>query len=237
MADRIWGLATAIGAALVGALVAISAMLWLHPATQGASDVRGYLLAHPEVVSEAMDRLQQKQSGSVVAANRAAIVAAFPGAVAGDPRGDVTLTEYYDYACGYCRQTVGDIDRLVHTDPRLRVVFKELPILSPLSDQAARLSLAAAKNGRFAMFHHALFDAGQLTRETLAAAAHAAGIDPAQADAPDIAREVEGTMETARALKLNGTPSFVIGDQLLAGAVGYDQLKAAVDEARAHAAT
>ncbi len=232
MSERLWGLATAIGAAAVGALVAISAMLWLRPAA-GGGDVRGYLLAHPEVISEAMDRLQQKETGSTVVANRTAIVAAFPGATAGNPRGDVTLTEYYDYACGYCRQTVGDIDRLVRDDPRLRVVFKELPILSPLSDQAARLSLAAAKSGRFAVFHHTLFDAGQLTQETMGAAAHAAGIDPAQADAPDIAREVEATMATARALKLNGTPSFVIGDQLLAGAVGYDQLKAAVDQARA----
>jgi protein-disulfide isomerase len=233
MNERLWGLGTAVGAAAVGALVAISAMLWLRPPAQPTADVRGYLLSHPEVISEAMDRLQQKETGSTVAANRDAIVAAFPGAVAGNPRGDVTLTEYYDYACGYCRQTVSDIDRLVQDDPRLRVVFKELPILSPLSDQAARLSLAAAKAGRFAAFHHTLFDAGQLTSETMGAAAHAAGVDAVQADTPDIAREVETTMETARALKLNGTPSFVIGDQLLAGAVGYDQLKAAVDQARA----
>jgi protein-disulfide isomerase len=232
MSERVWGLLTALACALTGAAVAVAVMLAHPPMGRGGEDFHAWLLDHPEAITEAMDRLQEKQTASLVSANRDAITTAFAGATAGNARGDVTLTEYYDYACGFCRQTVGDIDRLVATDPKLRVVFKEVALLSPLSDQAARLGLAAAKAGRFGAYHHALFNAGELSEGSMAAAARAAGVPFAAADAPDIAREMQDNMDTVRALHITGTPSFVIGDQLISGAVGFDQLKAAVAEAR-----
>lgn len=217
-------------AALAGAVVAGGAVLVLRPAAP-ADAVRTYLLNHPEVIPEAMDRLQQKQTAALVAANREAIVTPFPGAVAGNPKGDVTVTEFYDYACGYCRAAVADVDRLIAGDPKVRVVFKEMPVLSPLSDRAARVSLAAAKAGHFGIFHHALYAAGPLDEATLAAAAAKAGVSP-DADGPDIGREIDTSIGTVRALRLSGTPTFVVGDRLLPGAVGYESLKAAVDAAR-----
>lgn len=222
-----------LGAALAGGAGAAAVMLALAPGSSGGAGVRDYILAHPELIPEAMDRLQNNQNAALVAANAEQIRVPFAGAQAGNRQGDVTVTEYYDYACGYCRQSVGDLDRLVAADPGVRVVYKEMPVLSPLSDRAARVSLAAAKAGRFAAFHHTLFSAGMLDDSSLARAAAVAGVDPAAADGADIAREVEASLATARALRFSGTPVFVVGDKVLPGAVGYAAIKTAVDEARA----
>jgi protein-disulfide isomerase len=221
------------GAAALGAVVAGGAMIALRPAA-APDAVRTYLLAHPEVIPEAMQRLQDKQNAGLVAANATQIRTPFAGAVAGNPKGDVTVTEFYDYACTYCRAAVADVDRLVKSDPQVRVVFKEMPVISPLSDQAARVSLAAAKAGNFAAFHHALYAAGTLDETTLADAARKAGVDQAAAEAPDIGREVDASLDVVRALKLSGTPTFIIGDRILPGAIGYDRLKEAVADARAN---
>jgi len=230
-------LAGGLAAAAVGAIVAVVATHGLDrgapdPAATGAI-VHSYLLDHPEVITEAMDRLQDKQTGTLIDAHRAAIETPFAGATAGNPKGDVTLVEYFDYACGYCRATVGDVDKLVANDPGVRVVFKELPILSPWSAAAAKLSLVAAQTGKFGAFHHTLYAAGPLDAEKVAQAGASAGLDAHAAESPAIATEIETNLETARALRLSGTPTFVVGDQLLAGAVGYQSLKDAVDKARA----
>jgi protein-disulfide isomerase len=232
-------LAGGLAAAAVGAIVAVVATHGLDrgagpstPATTGAS-VQAYLADHPDALSEAVGRYQDKQTGGLIDAHRAAIETPFAGASAGNPKGDVTLVEYFDYACGYCRVSVGDIDRLVAADPGLRVVFKELPILSPWSGAAAKLSLAAAQAGKFGAFHHALYAAGSLDADKVARIAAAAGVDPAAAARPAIAAEIRTNLETAGALHLSGTPTFVVGDQLLAGAVGYQALKDAIDKARA----
>ena len=231
-------LAGGLTAAAVGALIAVVAVVGFDragapdPAATGAI-VHSYLLDHPEVITEAMDRLQDKQTGALIDAHRTAIETPFAGAIAGNPKGDVTLVEYFDYACGYCRATVGDVDKLVASDPGVRVVFKELPILSPWSADAAKLSLVAAQAGKFVAFHHALYGAGPLDAGKVAQAGTAAGLDAHSADSPAIAAEIATNLETARALRLSGTPSFVVGNQLLAGAVGYQGLKDAVDKARA----
>lgn len=231
-------LAGGLTAAAVGALIAVVAVKGFDragapdPAATGAI-VHSYLLDHPEVLTEAMDRLQDKQTGALIDAHRSAIETPFAGAIAGNPKGDVTLVEYFDYACGYCRATVGDVDKLVASDPGVRVVFKELPILSPWSADAAKLSLVAAQAGKFVAFHHALYGAGPLDAGKVAQAGTAAGLDAHSADSPAIAAEIATNLETARALRLSGTPSFVVGNQLLAGAVGYQGLKDAVDKARA----
>ena len=225
-----------LAAAAVGALVAVMAT---HGVDRGAggsaatgATVQAYLADHPEALSEAVDRFQDRQSAALIGAHRAAIETPFAGASAGNPKGDVTLVEYFDYACGYCRATVGDIDRLMASDPGVRIVFKELPILTPWSAEAAKLSLVAAQTGRFAAFHHALYGAGPLDAGKVAQVGTASGLDARAAASPAIAAEIEANLETARDLHLTGTPSFVIGDQLLAGAVGYQALKDAVDKAR-----
>ncbi len=230
-------LAGGLAAAAVGAIIAVVATHGigggaLMPAATGAS-VQAYLADHPEALSEAVDRLQDKQTATLIDSHRAAIETPFAGAYAGNPRGDVTLVEYFDYACGFCRNTVGDIDKLVASDPGVRVVFKELPILSPWSAQAAKLSLVAAQTGKFGAFHHRMFAAGSLDAAKVAQAGASAGLDAHAADSPAVAAELQTNLETARTLRLSGTPSFVVGDQMLAGAIGYQGLKDAVDKARA----
>ena len=137
--------------------------------------VRDYILAHPEIIPEAMARLQQRETGKLVDASRAAIETPFPGAWAGAKDGDVTLVEFFDYACGYCRQAVPDIERLLAEDKKLRIVFRELPILGPGSEDAAKASLVAAKQGRFLDFHRRMYAAGRPAAASIAAARRASG--------------------------------------------------------------
>ncbi len=239
MMVRWTNLAGGAAAAAVGAIAAVAALHslpGLGSAPDGAATgaaVRAYLLEHPEVIPEAMDRLQYKQNAARVAQSRPAIETAFAGATAGNPKGDVTLVEYFDYACGFCRASVADVDRLVASDPQLRVVFKELPILSTESARAAQLSLAAARAGKFAAYHHTLYAEGALDDAKIDRAAREAGLDPRAAAGADAEREIETNIATARTLRLSGTPTFVVGDTVLNGAVGYDALKEAVDKARA----
>jgi protein-disulfide isomerase len=117
-------------------------------------------------------------------------------------------------------------------DPNLRVVYKELPILSDWSDKAARLSLVAAQAGKFGDFHRALYGSGAPSEAKMQAVADQLGLDPSRTASPVIVGEIEGNIDVARALRMGGTPTFVVGDAILSGAVGYQALKDAVDKAR-----
>jgi len=193
--------------------------------------VRSYLLAHPEVLPEAMDRLRDREASTAVQANRAAIETPYRGAWAGAANADVTLVEFFDYACPYCRASNPDIARLLREDPHLKVVWRDYPVLGPDSEQAAIASLAAARAGRYRQFHDALYAGGRPSATTIAAARQAASLpEPALTD--EIRGEVQRNYELARAIGATGTPTFVIGDKVLQGAVGYEALKAAIAEAR-----
>ena len=235
--------AAMIGAAAAG-LIAGAAAVWAAgqsssppiPAAERMrieSVVHDYILAHPEILPQAMEKLRDTQSKSAIDADRAAIETPFAGAWAGAKDADVTLVEFTDYACGYCRRTVPDLDRLLATDTKLRIVWREIPILSPESQVAAQAALAAAQHGSYQQIHHALFDGGQLTAAKIAAAAKAAGVPAAGANDPKVRAEIANNLAIAARIGIEATPTFVIGDQMLAGAIGYDALKQAVDTARA----
>lgn len=211
---------------MVGALVGAVAM-WLLSGPL----VRSYLLHHPEVIAEGLQRLQERQYASVIEANRADFETPYAGAWAGAKNGDVVLVEFFDYACGFCRKSNADLDRLLKDDPKLKIVWRDFPILGPDSEAAAKMSLAAAAAGRFKPFHDALFAAGRPSPAAMAAAEHAAGLaNPAPPK--DAANELARNYDLARAVGTNGTPTFIVGDKVLRGAVGYDALKAAIEEAR-----
>jgi protein-disulfide isomerase len=195
--------------------------------------VHDYVLAHPEIIPEAMRRLQDRENGSIVAANRAAIVDPFGSAWAGNPRGDVTVVEYFDYNCGYCRAALPVIDQLLKDDPGVRIVYRDFPILAPSSRDAARASLAAAQQGKYRAFHDALYAAGPVSTATIAAAAARTGVDTAHVDDAAIDAELAKNMEIAQKLGLNGTPSWVVGDRILSGAMPLDEIKRAIATARA----
>lgn len=198
--------------------------------------VRDYILEHPEILPEAMEKLQRRETSKQLAGVRGAVEKPFPGAVLGNPEGKVTLVEFTDFACGYCRQSVADVEALVAENPDLRVVVRELPILSPESAEAAKMALAAAKQGKFEAFHHAMFAAGRPSPQTIEAAARAAGVDLAKARAamqdPAIEAELERNLDLARQLGFNGTPSWVVGDDVISGAVGKEHLSRAIAAAR-----
>lgn len=204
--------------------------------------VHDYILAHPEILPEAMQRLQDRESadqqtraGRFAAANRAAIARPFGSAWEGSASPDVTLVEYFDYNCGYCRASLPAIRDLLASDPRIRIVYREFPILSPESVDAARMSLAAAAQGRFKPFHDALYAAGPVTARSIAAAAQAAGIDTARARAlaADANAEIAANRAVAQKLELRGTPSWVIGSKVVPYALPLEELRKAVAEARA----
>lgn len=196
------------------------------------SVVRSYILDHPEILPEAMDRLRRNESRRQLAAIRDEVTAPFPGAVLGNPAGKATLVEFSDYACGFCRRSVADVDALLAADPDLRIVIRELPILSQESLDAARWALAAAEQGKYPAFHRAMFAAARPSPQAIAAAAKAAGLDLERAKAaiarPGIAAELKRNMEFARQLGFEGTPSWIAGDAVFSGAVGRDRLAEAI---------
>lgn len=196
--------------------------------------VREYILAHPEILPEAMSRLQARETANAIATNRDAIFKPFGNAWEGAADADVTIVQFFDYDCGYCRRSLPDIDRLLSEDKRLRVVYREFPVLGPGSEVAAKLSLVAARGGNYPAFHRAMYAAKDLTQAEIDKVAAKFGVKPAEDAA--IAREIDANRGLARPLSITGTPTWVVGDQLLSGAVGYDALKAAIAAARAKSA-
>lgn len=198
--------------------------------------VRDYVLENPEILPEAMKRLQERETGQAVAASRTAITEPYAGAWEGNPKGDVTVAVYMDYACGYCRASLPMIARLVASDSNVRIVYRELPVLSEVSRTAARWGLAAAEQDRFKPFHSALYGAGQLSEASIRAAAASAGLDEVRAQqaiaTPKVEAEITRNLEVAGKLGVTGTPSWVIGDRVISGMVPYEVLEQAVKAAR-----
>ncbi len=194
--------------------------------------VRDYVAANPELVSDAIQTLRDRETGRLISASRSAIETPLGSAWAGNPKGDVTVVEYFDYNCGYCRAILPVVDELVRTDPKVRVVYKELPVLAQSSRDAAEASIRAAEQGKFPRFHQALYAAGPVTPQTIAGAARTAGVDLAKPSA-NTAEELDQNVAIAGRLGISGTPGWVIGDRVLVGAQPLDQLREAVAAARA----
>lgn len=225
--------------AALGLMVGAGAVFAVDRTTPAAERARtegivhDYLLAHPEILPQAMQTLQDRETGKQVSALGPAVTTPVGSAWAGNPRADVTLVEYFDYNCGYCRASLPIIAKLVASDPKLRVVYRELPVLSAQSHVAALASLAAARQGKFAAFHDALYAAGPVSDATIAAAAAKAGVTVPATPAPADEAEINRNLKTAGALGMTGTPSWVIGNRVLSGALPLETLQAAVAAARA----
>jgi len=222
----------AVAGGIIGALLIAALLLFALPGMLSSRIVREGLLADPAILSDAVDALRDAQYAPVLATNRAAIETPFASSWKGAAKPEVTLVEFFDYACPYCKASNPIVDRLIEEDPGLRVVYRELPILGPESVTAARLSLEASKLGRFARFHDSLWATGRPSADTNAAAARAAAIPPEPRDDPEIEAELKRNFQLAGQLGATGTPLFVIGDKVLNGAVGYDALKQAISAAR-----
>jgi protein-disulfide isomerase len=222
----------ALAGGIVGSAITAALLLFVAPGVLSSRIVRNGLLADPQILSDTVDALRDAQYAPVLATNRAVIETPFGSSWKGAAKPDVTLVEFFDYACPYCKASNPAVDRLLKEDKGLRVVYRDLPILGPDSITAARLSLEASKLGRFAQFHDALWAAGRPAPDTNTAAARNAGIDPAPRQDPEIEAELTLNLKLAGQLGATGTPLFVIGDRVMNGAVGYDMLKGAIDKAR-----
>lgn len=210
----------------------------VSPANRAAIEkiVHDYILAHPEIIPQAVEKLQAQRMSGTIEANRAALETPYAGAWEGAAKPDVTVVEFFDYACGYCRASLPDLAKLVGADSKVRVVYRELPILSDESGNAAKVSLLAAERGQYIAYHKALYGAGKVTRDTILAAAAKAGIGRADAEtamgSTRYDAEIQSNIALAQKLQATGTPTFVVGGQVLSGAVGYDALVEGVAAAR-----
>ncbi len=254
------GLATALVAAVVAALVTAATLLVIWRTAPGVVDapraaldekaivdvVRDYLTKNPEILVDMtteLDKRQQAQESEkqqkVIGDNADAIFRSPQSYAAGNPNGDVTVVEFFDYNCGFCRRALPDVIKLVDTDDKVRVVFKELPIFGEESEWAAKAALAAGKQGKYFEMHQKLYTApGKADKDKALRVAGEIGLDVPQLEKdmedPSIAKALEETKDLAQKLGLQGTPLYLIGDRMVPGAPEdlYDQLVAKVAEVR-----
>ncbi len=192
--------------------------------------IKDYLVANPEVFLEVqsalearMEEIQAKRLQAAIAAQAEEIYRS-PGApVAGNPKGDVTIVEFFDYNCGYCKRAFSDIAKLVEQDAKVKLVLKELPILSKGSEEAARVALAAKAQGKYWDVHRALLTLrGQANEQTALAAAEKAGADmtklKADMKSEAVTQEIARVRELAQSMGIQGTPHFLVADRAIAGA-------------------
>jgi protein-disulfide isomerase len=212
-------------------VLTLAVLAFAAPQLVSSRIVRQGMMNDPQILVDAADALRDKQYAPTLASIRPMLEAPFASSWKGAEKPEVVLVEFYDYACPYCKASNPHVDQLVREKPGLRVVYREFPILGPNSVEAARLSLAASKAGRFSQFHDALYAAGRPAPETNAVAARVANIPPKPSEDPAIEAELKKNYQLAGQLGATGTPLFVVGDRVLSGAVGYDALKKAIEDA------
>ncbi|MDJ0643106.1 MAG: DsbA family protein [Erythrobacter sp.] len=229
-------LSTALMALIFGFL---GAAVWSY---SGLADnrTRDFLLDNPDMLPQMAQAYQEQEAAKRLANLGDEVFNPFPGAVLGNPEGSKVLVEFTDYNCPYCEASLGDIQRLVAEDPELKVVIREWPIFEG-SDLAARMALAAAMQGKYEAFHDAMFELGPASTESVEAAATRAGlnIEQAREDAMSDAVTIElaRNLTFAQSLGFGGTPAWVTGDKAVEGALGYDGLKEALEEAGPHSSS
>lgn len=204
--------------------------------------IKDYLIKNPEIMFEvqnALDEKSQKEQDAklktFMAANAKAIYRSPESSVAGDPNGDVTVVEFFDFNCGYCKRGLPEVQKLIHDDKKVRFVFKELPILAKGSEEAARVALAAKRQGKYWEFHQAMLGSkGQANEASALKIAESLGLDmdkiKADMASDAVKNELHDDLLLAKQLGVNGTPHFLVGDKSIPGAPDdlHDQLEALV---------
>jgi protein-disulfide isomerase len=242
-------------AALAGAVAAASVLI-LVPGIGMRADLSSgqtkavesvlekYLQSHPELVSKALQQLQERQQAAEAEQQRTALKAHAAALfddptdpVLGNPKGDVTVVEFFDYRCPYCKRALPDVMATLKADGNIRLVLKEFPILGPDSQLATRAALAAVKQGKYAAFHLAMLGATTaLNEQTIMAIAESSGLDIKRLredmNSPDVDALIRKNYQLADSLKIEGTPAFIVGDQLVPGAVDKAALEKLVRAAR-----
>jgi protein-disulfide isomerase len=241
--------AALLALAIVGAPAAASAQKFSDEQRgQIEAIIKDYLVSHPEVLEEASDELGKRQAAaqaekhqSAIKDNADAIFNSPRGVTLGNKNGDVTFVEFFDYNCGYCKRAMTDMVELLKDDPKLKVVLKEFPVLGPPSVEAAQVAVAVRMQDptgkKYLDFHQKLLGGrGHADKARALAAAKEAGLDMARLEKDMASQEVRATLEEnfklAEAMGMNGTPSYVIGKQVVVGAVGLETLRQKINTAR-----
>jgi protein-disulfide isomerase len=233
-------------AAALGFLVLPAAAAEFTPQQRKAIEeiIHDYLTKNPDLMLDVLQAAQDKLKGdsrekaaAALVEHRRELLEDPDTPVGGNPKGDVSLVEFFDYRCPYCKQVVPAIEALLAKDKQLRFVYKELPVLGPDSVHAARAALAARKQGKYEAMHRALMAVkGQIDEPAIMKIAGSVGLDAERLKtdmaAPEIDRALKANIKLAEALDIRGTPGFVIGDEIVPGAVGLDTLKQLIDAAR-----
>lgn len=254
------GLATALVAAIVAAIVSAATILIVWRTAPGVTDapsaglekrqvveiVREYLTENPEILVEMTTELDKRQmeeqaalQEKAISDNADALFRSSKSFAAGNPDGDVTVVEFFDYNCGFCRRAMPDVVKLIDNDDNVKFVFKELPIFGEESEDAAKGALAAMKQDKYFEMHQRLYtDPGKANKEKVLRIANDMGLDVPQLEAdmesPEVQAALEETRMLAQQLGLQGTPLYLIGDRSIPGAPEdlYDQLVEKVAEVR-----
>jgi protein-disulfide isomerase len=236
-------------AALPRAGIAAEAPPALNPDQTAAVEklIHDYLMNNPKVLAEALEHAEaaakdeSEQAAKTELTSRREELESDPTSpVLGNPKGDVTIVEFFDYRCPYCKASAPVIAGLLEQDKKLRVVLKDFPILGKESVFASRVAEVAQKHGKYAEFHKAMFALkGAVTDDATLEVAKSIGLDPAQVkkemESAEIDTILQHNYELARAINIGGTPAFVIGGELISGAVSADALKAQIAATRAKA--
>ena len=209
--------------------------------------VKSYLMMHPELIQDAMNALDQKQKDAEAAAQKSALaslskdlIKAENGVVLGNPKGDVTLVEFFDYNCGYCKKALTDLQKLIDSDKNLRIIIRDFPVLGPDSVEAAIVAVAARQQlsgVKYLEFHAKLLESkGRIGKDRAFSVAKDLNVDLTKLqkdmDLAETKAILSETMQIGDALRLQGTPAYLIGQEVVFGAVGYQSLKEAIDATR-----
>lgn len=210
-----------------------------HPTTQPSIDhlIERYIQSHPEVIEQSLQALEAKREAEEKTRQKAALATKQkellndPGSpVSGNLSGDLTLVEFFDYRCGFCKRAAGAVTQLQQDNPRVRVVYKDLPILGEASELAAKAALSAKIQGKHQAFHEALLASkGDMTKESILAIATEVGLDAKQLEIdmlkPDLQTIIDRNRALAKDLGISGTPGFIVGTELVPGALDLKGLK------------
>jgi len=214
---------------------------------QFRAEVRAYLMDNPEVIMEAVELLQSREAEAqaqadvnMVSDNAAAIFDDGYSWVGGNPEGDITLVEFLDYRCGYCKRAHGEVAKLLETDGNIRIIVKELPILGEDSVLASRFAIATKQveggDAYKAMNDALMAYSGSITVPAMRRIAETLDLDAdaieARMDSEEVTQEIAQTRALAQTLQISGTPTFVVHDEMLRGYLPYDQMRAIVDDKR-----
>ena len=233
----------------LGTLAPAGAQQAFSPEQRSAIEgiIKDYLVKNPEVLQEAIGELEKRQAEAQKKAQSAAlaqireeVVSGKHGVVVGNAQGDVTLVEFFDYNCGYCKRALTDLRALMKADPKLRIVLRDLPVLGPDSIEAAKVAIAAKSqlSGDKVFEYHArlLEGRGRVGGEQAVALAKSMGLDMARLQrdlgGTDVQTTIAGNSTIAERLGMTGTPAYVVGQEVISGAVGAEPLRQAIEAAR-----